>query len=183
MKRTLHIVTMLAGMFMMVVSFQNCSDQEALRKSGELDSQSVDQTQFKVVPVNQIDSLIFSALPEAQEQFELDIATKEISSISYGANSSRKFCLSDEEKAELDTILYSISICIPEAPLEQVQNKVCAQVIVDPYAEIVADSSYYALGSKPNPCEQAVDLCGAKADLLKGFLAHIKNSLDSRACQ
>ena len=92
------------------------------------------------------------------------------------------YCLSDELKSELESILKVATICKNEN--EKPIDQVCAQDLKKPYAKILTEKNQYELGSATDSCGTgAVDLCGDEPLLLKGFVSHLKSKLETLSCK
>lgn len=92
-------------------------------------------------------------------------------------NSSDKFCLSEEDKSELNQILSGANICEKRAE----SGQVCTMEYALPYAVLKFDNDEIRLGEKTSGCE-SLDLCEAYPAVLKGYLADLKNNSASRVC-
>lgn len=179
-KSYFHKAIILSGAVAIAVFFQNCSDGEGRIRALEAQSQtSVEANQSYKIQVDNTDTLIFNNLPLENSAFAIDLQTGEIANLD--KSSGQKFCLSQGELSELQAILSTASVCIPPER-DASDGRLCAQVMREPYAELLSGNGSFRLGEASDSCSQALDLCDGQGDLLKGFIAHIKSNLSSRIC-
>ena len=91
------------------------------------------------------------------------------------------FCLTDELKSELLSLLNASQICKSQPVLEE--GQACAKNIISPYAEVITNAHVYELGYASDSCgHDAVDLCGDQPQLLAGYITNLKNIYTQLSC-
>jgi hypothetical protein len=96
-------------------------------------------------------------------------------------SNTANYCLTDDLKNELTTILNSAQICKSEPTSGT--DVVCTQALIPAYAQIFTSQDQYDLGSASDGCgNNKVDLCGEQAQILKSYLANLKNQYPSLTC-
>lgn len=114
--------------------------------------------------------------------FEIDLATGKILVETDFEPGQKVYCLTDELKTEIESILKVATICKSDSyrPIDQV----CSQVLKKPYAKILTEKNQFELGSATDGCGTgAVDLCGDEPLMLKGFVSHLNNKLATLVCK
>lgn len=164
---------------LLVVSFQNCS---APKKTAADSPSGGDTKLVGKLDLSQLEKVEFSSDNYAENSPYLDLnLSLNVDTGVITADSGETFCLSDSELVEAKSILSTASIC--DARENMPEDMVCAQVYVrDPYARIVSANDQVALGGESDGCGKSIDLCDDHANLLKGFLAHVRNDLQDRSC-
>ncbi len=184
--------------FLMLFSFQNC--QKNLSIDGlssaprgiSLSSANPNKIALADERISAIDFLVSESQIVSKNNrtmslilnktFEIELATGKILVETDFDSGQKVYCLTEDLKAELDGILKSVSVCRSEndKPIDQV----CTQVLKKPYAKILTDKNLFELGSATDGCGTgAVDLCADEPLLLKGFISHLKNKLDTLICK
>lgn len=193
-------ITFIAG-FVILFSFQNCQnpphidEMGAVAANGQLVSGgkiTLSEHQLKGLQlISKFQETIvkngtsFSVISDRGYDFSFDgsnlkkefIASSELNAV------SETFCLSDELKNELQSILVSASICEKSDQESAQREKICAAVMVPEYANLQTEADTYSLGSATDSCgTNSVDLCGSESDLLKGFTKHLDSQLQNLKC-
>ena len=121
-------------------------------------------------------SLIYS------KTFEIDLATGKILVETDFESGQKVYCLTEELRSELEGILKVVTVCKSDS--DRPVDQVCSQVLKKPYAKILTEKNQFELGSAIDGCGTgAVDLCGDEPLLLKGFISHLQNKIESLACK
>lgn len=114
-------------------------------------------------------------------QFAINFSTGEIHQINSSGQAVGKYCLTEDLKNELSSVLYSSTVCRNNNPIPE--GTVCAEVFKMPYAEIVTSNEVYPLGSAANSCGlNSVDLCGEYPNMLKGWYQSFKAQTNALSC-
>lgn len=92
------------------------------------------------------------------------------------------YCLTDDLKSELVSILKGSEVCKKGAVQPQ-DDRVCAQAIHNPYANLFTDREQFSLGYATDVCgSNSIDLCGDHADMLRGYIQALKAQYSSLSC-
>ncbi|MBL7545574.1 MAG: hypothetical protein JNL11_17275 [Bdellovibrionaceae bacterium] len=94
---------------------------------------------------------------------------------------STRLCLKPQELGELKAILEGSRVCQPSVPGDR-EDVVCTQVYKFPFAWLqYANGDKIKLG-EVNGCARSLDLCEEHKQVFNGFVAYIRNHIDSRKC-
>lgn len=98
-------------------------------------------------------------------------------------NQNQKYCLSDQMKIDLQNLLETSSVCEEKKLVSS--DTVCAQVLQQPYAELILDQSSVLLGYATDSCKtETIDLCEDQSVRnLKNWIQSIQNQLAQMQCQ
>jgi hypothetical protein len=189
----IYWLSLFAGL-VTLLSFQNCQkspyqDEINLSKNGNvistankinLNEQRMSQVNFFYTEATTVTKNQHTFSMMAQVSQKIDLATGEITVDSDASDYVQTFCLTDDLKNELLSILNSSQICkAGAAPAD----RVCTAVYKVPYAQIFTTNDKYDLGSATDGCNSnAVDLCDSQSSLLKGFAANLKNKISKLNC-
>ncbi len=176
--------------FLIVFSFQNCSQApraDEVTYSAELTSMKVDlqsermkQVDFLIQENESVTRAGRTYSIAVNKTLQVDLITGIFKIASDLGLDPNDYCLTDSLKQELLTILKGSQIC--KNP-DIASDKVCTMVLKPSYAQILTDVDHYDLGSANNGCGAgSVDLCGSQPDMLKGFIAALKNQYKSLSC-
>lgn len=92
-----------------------------------------------------------------------------------------RLCLKRQELEEFKAILQSVKVCQPNTPADR-EDIVCTQVYRYPFAQAeFASGEKIKLGEVAG-CTRSLDLCDEYKDVFNGFIAYLRNHLDSRKC-
>lgn len=91
-----------------------------------------------------------------------------------------EFCLTEDLKNELNSILKSSQICKTG---ESKPGVLCAQAIQPGYAELITEKETYKLGYSSDGCgSNGFDLCGEQKNIIKAYIASVKANYKSFIC-
>lgn len=187
--------TLAVSGFILLISFQNCQkpphpDEIAgqnLYSSGtvnkvDLNQESVQTANFMVPDLK---SVTHSSGNVYQVKYNkilnIDLASGAITETSDYDSSSRSFCLSDDMKDELVSLLKSSQVC--QMGRQSAAGQVCDQSVRVAYAEIVTDREQYNLGWASDGCgNNSVDLCADQATHLKAYIQALNSQYESMSC-
>lgn len=183
----------LASALILLLSFQNCQkpphpdeiNQSALNLQGG--SQKIDLNHEVVESVNLIyqDSKVVSKANNSytvvyNKTLQVDLNTGIILESSDIETVTANYCLTEALKNELVSILKSSQVCKSGA---QVSGQVCGQSMKLPYAQLITSRDQFDLGSASDTCgSNAIDLCDAQPDLLKGYIQNLKSQYKQLSC-
>lgn len=190
------VLALVASVFVLLVSFQNCQkpphpDEIASRDGAiaagvvskvNLNEESVQDVAFMVKAMTSVthpSGHVYQV--QHQKVLSIDLATGHMVVSSEMDNVTSTYCLTDEMKDELISLLSSSQVCkMGEQPSP---GQLCAQSVQEPYAELQTDRSKFSLGYASDACgSNAVDLCGEQANMLKGYIQALNNQYASMAC-
>ncbi len=98
-----------------------------------------------------------------------------------GVVNATRLCLRRQELEEFKAILQSVKVCQPNVPANR-EDVACAQIYKYPFAGVeYANGTKIKLGEVAG-CTQSLDLCSEYKDVFNGFVAYLRNHLDSRKC-
>lgn len=98
-----------------------------------------------------------------------------------GVVNPTRLCLYRQELEEFKAILHSIRICQPNVPTNR-EDVACTQIYKSPFASVeYANNTKVKLGEIAG-CVRSPDLCEEYKDVFNGFVAYLRNHLDSRKC-
>lgn len=171
----------LATVMLIIVSFQNCAKRNvALDSSADSSALGI---AMDVTPAKNLNKLVLWN-PDKQQYLDVSLETgKMVAFEEFGQVRGDKYCLSQSELSELQTILQNSSICEPKVSFEASKDQVCTEIYKYPYISLVQGSREFRLGEMNSGCDKPVDLCGDKAGMLKNFSTAILRNLESRVCQ
>ncbi len=113
--------------------------------------------------------------------YQFDFFTGKMTSESEFTQVQKHYCLTESLKSELIGILKASSICAITKTVAE--NQVCTQSLQTGYAKVTTNQAQYNLGAATDGCgSHSVDLCDDNANLLKGFISHLKSQLNSLGC-
>lgn len=92
-----------------------------------------------------------------------------------------RLCLRPQEIAEFKSILHSARVCQPNVPSDR-EDVACTQIYKFPFAWLqYANGDRIKLG-EVSGCSRSLDLCEEYKDVFNGFVAYLRNHLDTRKC-
>lgn len=188
-------LTLVISVFVLLVSFQNCQkpphpDEIASRDGSyalgvvskvDLNEESVQEAAFMVDGVTSVthpSGHVYQV--QHKKTLSVDLATGHMVVSSEMDGTTSTYCLTDEMKEELITLLRSSQVCqMGEPP----QGQVCAQSVQEPYAELQTDRQKFSLGYASDACgSNAIDLCGEQVNMLKGYIQALNSQYSAMAC-
>jgi hypothetical protein len=162
----------LIGSGILLLSFQNCSQNSELFANGN--STSPPQTKIEDPVLSQAQSL--DILTQNDQRVSLNLKTGELVQDSNG-NLVKK-CLPDSIRAEISDILANSNLCEPEDR----SDVMCAQIYAAPYSEIHWADKSIKVGEIFSSCHKDVDLCGNDGKLLRGILKDVVARWNEWSC-
>lgn len=180
-----------ASTLILLLSFQNCQKpphpDEINQPSNFVGAQKIDLNQEVVESVNLMyqDSKVVTKASNNytvlyNKTLQIDLNTGIILESSDIDSATANYCLSDELKSELVSILKSSQVCKAGS---QSSGQVCGQAIRLPYAQLITSRDQFDLGSASDTCgSNAIDLCDSQPDLLKGYIQNLKTQYKQLSC-
>lgn len=92
-----------------------------------------------------------------------------------------RLCLRRQELEEFKAILHSVKVCQPNVPSAR-EDIACTQVYKYPFAWVEYASGEKVKLGEVAGCSRSLDLCDEYKDVFNGFIAYLRNHLDSRKC-
>lgn len=92
-----------------------------------------------------------------------------------------RLCLHHQELEEFKAILQAAKVCQPNAPGVR-EDIACTQVYQYPFAWVEYASGEKVKLGEVAGCSRSLDLCEEHKDAFNGFVAYLRNHLDSRKC-
>lgn len=178
--------------FLVIVLFfcyQNCSQKQFADETSQ-NSQNVVSSQ-KLSDL-QVQNLKFFTEKDSELQkgahtfyvktktlYSLDTESGVLAEHDQAADTLNTYCLTTELLNEIRSILGSSSVCQGGKSTDEA----CAQVIVEPYAELVTANDVIQLGSASDACgSNKVDLCEDQSSVLKGWIESVRGQLPQLGC-
>lgn len=190
------VLTLAVSVFVLLVSFQNCQKpphpDEIASRDGTLANGLVSKVDLNVESVQDATFMVEAVKAvthpsghtyqiQYQKVLSVDLATGRMVVSSEADNTTSTYCLTDEMKEELISLLKSSQVC--KAGEQRPPDRVCAQSIQQPYAELQTDRNKFTLGYASDACgSNSVDLCGEQANMLKGYIQALNNQYSTMAC-
>ena len=192
------LIAILSGLFVLLLSFQNCQkpphpdeingnvsqSSTALNSVGTVDlsQESVDTVQFLVSDSRVVSKAGNNYQVNYNKILEVDLQSGVLTETSDLDSASASYCLPESVKEELLSIIKSSQVC--QVRQEAAAGEVCTQSITQAYASVVTSNSQFDLGYSSSPCSGVrTDLCGEQSDVLKGFIASLKSQYHNYTCQ
>jgi hypothetical protein len=177
--------SVILGLFIMIVSFQNCAQQKvdlagiySVGTPVNKGSEDVQET-----PIEEIKKVVLWD-PSNKQFLDLDIDSGKMIAFEEGGTVlGKNYCLSEPELVEVKTILLNSSICEKRLDIAAAKDQVCTMLYRYPYASIDTGKNEYRLGEMTSGCDQPMDLCGDKSLMLKNFIAGVVSQLSLKVCQ
>jgi len=98
-----------------------------------------------------------------------------------GVVSPVRLCLRRQELEEFKAILQAVKVCQPNVPSAR-EDIACTQVYKYPFAWVEYASGEKVKLGEVAGCSRSLDLCDEYKDVFNGFIAYLRNHLDSRKC-
>lgn len=179
-------------LFLVVVLFfcyQNCSQQKL---SGETSQKSQNVVSSQKLSDLQVQNLKFFTEKDSEIQkgdhkfyvktktlYSLDTESGVLAEHDQAADTLNTYCLNTELLNEIRSLISDSSICRSGPSTAEA----CAQVITDPYAELVTASDMIQLGSASDACgSNKIDLCDDQSSVLKGWIESVHSQLPQLGC-
>ncbi len=183
--------------FLLIFGYQNCQksnfDQAKTVLNNSSQSVSTNQAQKIVLAQESLDKIEFKSNEVAQIVhganqvtvvkslvYSFDLSSGELHVIDRSAQTDVKYCLSEVQKTQVNTLLSAASIC--KGGIRIVEGMVCAQVVTEGYGNIVTNRDEFHLGSASDGCgSHSVDLCEGSQDL-KNWFQSVRAGLANSSC-
>lgn len=170
-------------------SYQNCSQKQF---ADETSQQSQNIVSSQKLSELQVQNLKFFTEQDSEIQkgdhkfyvktktlYSLDTESGVLAEHDQAADTLNTYCLNTELLNEIRSLISSSSICRSGRSTAEA----CAQVIVEPYAELVTVSDVIQLGSASDACgSNKVDLCEDQPSALKGWIESVHSHLPQLGC-
>jgi hypothetical protein len=117
------------------------------------------------------------------QNLKINLANGEMRYVDTEGNvlNSTRLCLHRKELEEFKSILQQSRVCQPVLPANR-EDLACTQVYKFPFAWLqYANGDKIKLG-EISGCSRSLDLCEEHRDIFNGFIAYLRNHLDSRKC-
>lgn len=113
---------------------------------------------------------------------KIDLVTGQMVETSDLDSQASTYCLSEQLRNELISILKSSQVCQTQPQLSD--DVVCSQAIQSPYAQVFTSKSQYDLGTASDGCgHNLIDLCGDQSSMLKAYIENIKKNYKQLICK
>jgi hypothetical protein len=192
-----YIVIILVTVFVAIGAFQNCQNSQNPNSvnqpaaSAQVNGEKIIQPDLGQAQINQV-NLFFQEKQTVQRSsgssydlianktLKINLETSLIEAVTEFKDTSEKYCLSEDLKSELLSILRASQVCqVPPAT----QDQICTQVMALPYAQIITNQEQVNLGEATDGCgSNKVNLCGDQATVLQGYISHLKQVYSSLTC-
>lgn len=183
---------MTSVVFLVIVlffSYQNCSQKQFSKDSSPISQNSVTSQKLSDL---QVQNLKFFTEQDSEMQkgantfyvktkrlYSLDTDSGVLAEHDQATGSLNTYCLTAELLTEVRTIIASSSVC--RGGLAKAE--VCAQVIAEPYAELITASEVIELGSASDACgSNKIDLCEDQSSVLKFWIQSVHSQLPQLGC-
>ncbi len=178
--------------FLVVVlffSYQNCSQKQFADETSQKSQNVVSSQKLSDL---QVQNLKFFTEKDSEIQkgdhkfyvktktlYSLDTESGVLAEHDQAADTLNTFCLNTELLNEIRSLISSSSICRSGPSTAEA----CAQVITDPYAELVTAGDLIQLGSASDACgSNKIDLCDDQSSVLKGWIESVHSQLPQLGC-
>lgn len=187
-----EVVSILAAVFVLLVSFQNCqkppypdelnsSNVNAFSNRTDLGLEAIQGVVFIIPATQTVVKAGNSYQINYNKVLTIDITTGVIAESSDIAATTAEFCLNSALRNELVSILKSSQVCKKQPVLPP--GTMCSQVLKLAYARVVTSKAQYELGSASDGCgSNSIDLCDDQPNILKGYIEAIKNQYQQLTC-
>ena len=192
-----YIVIIVVTIFVAIGAFQNCQNSQsraAANKSvtsQQVNGEKIIQPDLSMAQINQV-NILFQEKQTVQrasgssydlivnKTLKINLETSQIESVSEANDNSEKYCLTEDLKSELLSILRASQVCqVPPAT----QDQICTQVMALPYAQIITSQEQVNLGEATDGCgSNKVNLCADQATVLQGYISHLKQVYSNLTC-
>lgn len=184
--KTKHIVFLV---LVLLFSYQNCSrsnfaDETSQQLQSPSEGQSladmqVQQLKFFTEQNSEMQKGSYKFYVKTKLNYVLDPDSGVLAEHDESTGDLKTYCLSHELLADVRSILSRSSVCRggPSA------TEACAQVIQEPYAEIVTANDVIQLGSASDACgSNRIDLCEDQSSILRGWIDSVRAQLSQLNC-
>lgn len=192
-----YIVIIIVTVFVAIGAFQNCQNSQNRTSanqpatSQQVNGEKIIQPDLGRAQINQV-NVLFQEKQTVQRSsgssydlianktLKINLETSQIEAVTEGKEASEQYCLSEDLKSELLSILHASQVCqVPPA----IQDQICTQVMVLPYAQIITSQEQVNLGEATDGCgSNKVNLCGDQTTVLQGYISHLKQVYSTLTC-
>lgn len=169
-------------------SYQNCSQKqfadetskpENIVSSQKLSDLQVQNIKFFTEKDSEIQKGSHKFYVKTKTLYSLDTESGVLAEHDQAADTLNTYCLNPELLSEVRAIISTSSICRSGHSAAEA----CAQVITEPYAELITASEVIQLGSASDACgSNKVDLCEDQPSALKGWIESVHSQLPQLGC-
>ncbi|AZZ35723.1 hypothetical protein CIK05_02545 [Bdellovibrio sp. qaytius] len=185
MKITAVVFLVITLMF----SYQNCSQKQFTAETSQnskdvVVSQSLTDLQvlnfkFSVDQDSEIQKGSHKFYVKTKKHYSLDAGSSVLAENDEVTNALNTYCLTTELVEEVHAIFAKSSVCRGGKSTAEA----CAQVMVEPYAELSTANEVIRLGSASDACgSNKVDLCEDQSSLLRGWIQTVRSELPNLHC-
>ena len=173
----------------LLFSYQNCSrnnfgDQALQQSENKVEGQSladmqVQQVKFYTEKNSEMQKGSHKFTVKTKLNYVLDPESGVLAEHDQATGDLKTYCLSHELLLDVRSIISKSSVCQsgPSA------TEACAQVIQEPYAELVTANDVIQLGSASDACgSNRVDLCEDQSSVLRGWIDSVRSQLPQLGC-
>ncbi len=178
--------------FLVVVlffSYQNCSqtqfaDETSQKSQNVVSSQKLSDLQvqnlkFFTEKDSEIQKGDHKFYVKTKTLYSLDTESGVLAEHDQAADTLNTYCLNTELLSEIRSLISGSSICRSGPSTAEA----CAQVITEPYAELVTASDLIQLGLASDACgSNKIDLCDDQSSVLKGWIESVHSQLPQLGC-
>jgi len=179
-------------LFLVVVlffSYQNCSqkqfaDETSQKSQNVVSSQKLSDLQvqnlkFFTEKDSEIQNGAHKFYVKTKTLYSLDTESGVLAEHDQAADTLNTYCLNAELLSEIRSLISSASICRSGPSTAEA----CAQVIVEPYAELITANDVIQLGSASDACgSNKIDLCDDQSSVLKSWIESVHSQLPQLGC-
>lgn len=183
------------ALFVLLFSYQNCqknqfdggiltqiSNFDENKKLVDLANENISVVRFYLEDTKVIIRSGNSYQINYTKILKINLSNGKISESSDIDDITASYCLTEPLINELNSILKLSQVCQTQPNLPE--GMMCTQVVKLPYAQIIIGDKQYDLGSASDGCgNNAVDLCGDQAALLKAYIENFKEQYTQMSCE
>lgn len=194
------IIVLSFSSIILISTFQNCAQasRDAFKpnNSGATSNTNFSDTTEKIenVDLSAAESITVSLkslysdsaqrrVTKEYQNLQINLSNGEMRSVDTDGTilSPVRLCMRHQELEEFKSILRNSRLCQPLVPSAR-EDLVCTQVYKYPFAWVQYGNGDKVKLGEVNGCTKSVDLCEEHRDVYNGFIAYIRNNLDSRKC-
>ena len=170
-------------------SYQNCSqkqftDEPSQKSQNVVSSQKLSDLQvqnlkFFTEKDSELQSGSHKIYVKTKTLYSLDTESGVLAEHDQAADTLNTYCLNAQLLSEIRSLISVSSICRSGPSTAEA----CAQVITEPYAELMTASDVIQLGSASDACgSNKIDLCDDQSSVLKDWIESIRSQLPQLGC-
>ena len=173
----------------LLFSYQNCSrsnftDETSQQLDSKVEGQSladlqVQQLKFFTEQNSEMQKGSHKFYVKTKLNYVLDPESGVLAEHDEASGDLKTYCLSHELLADVRSIFSRSSVCRggPSA------TEACAQVIQEPYAEVVTSNDVIQLGAASDACgSNKIDLCEDQSSVLRSWIDSVRSQLPQLTC-